>query len=142
MKNLILIACSLLIVSVVSGQTLAKKPHYKNENTTVDQMSVPAFQSYVAEVEKRMSYNNQQLSDLRFFVINLQTVINKHVVSKVNDLQKELAELKTDLNNFKLYGLGDWKLFQAEFNQDLKSVSTDLDYMHTALVKDYLLANN
>jgi len=140
MKNLVLIACSLLVVSFVSGQTLAKKSHYKN--STVDQMSVPVFQSYVAEVEKRISFNEQQLSDLRFFVINLQSTISPKIAGKVKELQAEAAELQTDLNNFKLYGIGDWRDFQKEFNADLLSLSTDLDYMHSALVKDYLLANN
>jgi hypothetical protein len=141
MKNLIVVAFSLLTVTVVSGQTLAKKKHLNVSNTT-DQMSVPAFLNYVNEVEKRLILNEQQISDLTFFVINLQSTLSQKVVNKVSELQGEMKELKTDLQNFKEYGLGDWHLFQAEFNDDLKTVSLELDYMHNALVKDYLLASN
>ena len=140
MKKLFLVLASFVFVSIVSGQTLAKKRNFKPAEVT-DQMSVPAFRSYVSEVEKKISNNNIQISDLRFFVVNLQSTDNSKIIKRVIALQEENQELITDLDNFKKYGLGDWHLFQSEFNDDLAALSSDIEYMHDKLVTEYLLSS-
>jgi len=139
MKKLILISISLLLVTMASAQKLAKKPNYKLKHIEASPMTIPAFQGYVSDIDMQMTNNESKMSDLNFFAQNLQATLSKKTVSKIKSLDIEMNELKSDLDTYKKYGKGDWHIFQKEFDSDLKFVSKDVNYLHTILVREYLM---
>lgn len=129
MRKLIIFTAGIFLILDVSAQQLAKKKNYKSQ-ISVGVMSNEKFQSYVFDVQQIMSDNDKMLSDIRFNIFNMKSNVSRKVASKLKSLQIENKELKTDLNNYVNYGIGDWRIFVKEFNEDLSLFSEDIRYMN------------
>jgi archaellin len=149
MKKLILVAACVSYSIGVSAQNATyansssdeKNVLTLNENNSSGN-SNNAYHEYINKVKQEIIENDKNIDQLKSSVRNERKDVFKKHEKKLNALSVENSELKTDLHNYISYGIGDWKIFKKEFNQDLLALRLDLTELGKAFVNENLMAAN
>ena len=109
--------------------------NYREENTATP-MSNDHFREYAMNVESVISNNKRIIESLQ----RNYEITNKKVLRKIKQLHAENSEMMVDLDAYKEYGIGDWRIFRDEFSQDLAEINKDLEILNNLVTHEFLLA--
>ena len=117
---------SLLHVSAKNG----------GEESATTPMSNDHFREYAMNVESVLANNMRIIESLQ----RKYVIANKSVLRKIRQLHVENSELMADLKEYKEFGIGDWRIFRKEFNEDLTEINKDLEILNNLVIHEFLLA--
>ena len=77
------------------------------------------FQKFIKDANLKINKNLKNISDLKQVSLADGNITNETFYLKVEELEKNYKEIKTELDNYVAYGSGNWKEFKSDFDTSL-----------------------